>query len=115
MQYGALYLVGDAAHIVPPTGAKGLNLAISDVFYLSRALVAHYGENDSDPLEAYSGTALKRVWGAVRLSWWLTTLLHVFPGEAPFQHKIRCSEFDYLTRSEHAQAMLAEQFVGLPF
>jgi p-hydroxybenzoate 3-monooxygenase len=115
VRYGSLYLVGDAAHIVPPTGAKGLNLAVSDVFYLSRALGAYYSEKRCDLLDAYSATALKRVWSAVRLSWWLTTLLHVVPGEEPFQHKIRCNEFDYLTRSEHAQATLAEQFVGLPF
>jgi p-hydroxybenzoate 3-monooxygenase len=115
MQYGALYLAGDAAHIVPPTGAKGLNLAVSDVFYLSRALCAFYADRRSDLLESYSETALRRVWNAVRLSWWLTTLLHVFPGEDPFPAKLRCNEFDYLTRSEHAQATLAEQFVGLPF
>jgi len=115
MQYGALFLAGDAAHIVPPTGAKGLNLAVSDVFYLSRALCAYYTQQNRDLLEGYSATALKRVWGAVRLSWWLTTLLHIFPGEDAFQNKIRANEFDYLTRSEHAQATLAEQFVGLPF
>lgn len=114
MQYGALYLAGDAAHIVPPTGAKGLNLAVSDVFYLSRALCAFYTDHRSDLLESYSDTALMRVWSAVRLSWWLTTLLHVFPGEDSFAAKIRRNEFDYLTRSEHAQATLAEQFVGLP-
>ena len=115
MQYGALYLAGDAAHIVPPTGAKGLNLAVSDVFYLSRALCAFYADRRSDLLESYSETALRRVWSAVRLSWWLTTLLHVFPGEDPFLAKIRHSDFDHLTRSERAQATLAEQFVGLPF
>jgi p-hydroxybenzoate 3-monooxygenase len=115
MQYGALYLAGDAAHIVPPTGAKGLNLAVSDVVFLSRALCAFYADRRPDLLEAYSETALRRIWNAVRLSWWLTTLLHVFPGEDSFQAKIRYNEFDYLTRSEHAQATLAEQFVGLPF
>jgi p-hydroxybenzoate 3-monooxygenase len=115
MQYGALFLAGDAAHIVPPTGAKGLNLAVSDVFYLSKALCTYYAQKNAELLEDYSRTALKRVWGAVRLSWWLTTLLHVFPGEDPFQKRIRANDFDYLTRSEHAQATLAEQFVGLPF
>jgi len=115
MQYGNLFLAGDAAHIVPPTGAKGLNLAVSDVFYLSRALGAYYEQKSSELLAEYSQTALKRVWGAVRLSWWLTTLLHVFPGEDPFQNKLRANEFEYLTKSEHAQATLAEQFVGLPF
>jgi p-hydroxybenzoate 3-monooxygenase len=100
---------------VPPPGAKGLNLAVSDVVFLSRALCAFYADRRPDLLEAYSETALRRVWNAVRPSWWLTTLLHVFPGEDSFQAKIRYNEFDYLTRSEHAQATLAEQFVGLPF
>jgi len=90
MQYGRLYLAGDAAHIVPPIGAKGLNLAVSDVFYLSRALCGFYADGRSDLLECYSATALKRVWSAVRLSWWLTSLLHVFPGEDSFLANIRC-------------------------
>ena len=81
MQYGRLFLAGDAAHIVPPTGAKGLNLAFSDVYYLSRALAARYQSGNEALLRNYSQTALQRVWGAIRLSWWLTTLLHVFPDE----------------------------------
>lgn len=115
MQYGKLYLAGDAAHIVPPTGAKGLNLAVSDVYYLSRGLIEHYKNGDDAHLSAYSDTALDRVWSAVRLSWWLTTLLHVFPDEEPFQTKIRDNDYAYLMRSKNAQATLAEQFVGLPY
>jgi p-hydroxybenzoate 3-monooxygenase len=114
MQYGRLFLAGDAAHIVPPTGAKGLNLAFSDVYYLSRALAAFYRDGERSLLESYSNTALRRVWGAIRLSWWLTTLLHVFPDETPFDRKIRANEYAHLAGSEAAQANLAQQFVGLP-
>jgi p-hydroxybenzoate 3-monooxygenase len=114
MQYGRLFLAGDAAHIVPPTGAKGLNLAFSDVYYLTRALVAFYRDRDAGLLERYSQTALRRVWGAIRLSWWLTTLLHVFPDETPFDRKIRESEYAHLASSEAALANLSQQFVGLP-
>ncbi|MGH1359300.1 MAG: 4-hydroxybenzoate 3-monooxygenase [Burkholderiaceae bacterium] len=115
MQYGRMYLAGDAAHIVPPTGAKGLNLAVSDVYYLSRAFAEHYRHNNDHYLETYSATALSRVWSSVRLSWWMTSLLHVFPDEARFDRKIHANEYEYLLRSEHAQATLAEQYVGLPF
>ena len=115
MQYGRLFLAGDAAHIVPPTGAKGLNLAVSDVFYLQRALIEHYRDGDDRYLEGYSDMALRRVWGAVRLSWQLTMLLHVFPDEDPFETRIKLSEFDYLQASPRAQAALAEQYAGLPF
>ena len=115
MQYGRLFLAGDAAHIVPPTGAKGLNLAVSDVFYLQRALIEHYRDGDDRYLEGYSDMALRRVWGAVRLSWQLTMLLHVFPDEDPFEARIKLSEFDYLQASPRAQAALAEQYAGLPF
>jgi p-hydroxybenzoate 3-monooxygenase len=115
MQYGRLFLAGDAAHIVPPTGAKGLNLAISDVFYLSRGLIEFYKSGRTKYLDSYSGTALRRVWGSARLSWWLTMLLHRFPNETPFEQRMRESQFDYLASSEHAQASLAEQFAGLPF
>ena len=115
MRYGALFLAGDAAHIVPPTGAKGLNLAVSDVFYLSRALTEAYRHNKTDYLDSYSDTALRRVWGAARMSWWLTMLLHRFPGESPFDERMRLNQFDYLLGSEHAQASLAEQYVGLPY
>ena len=115
MRYGRLFLAGDAAHIVPPTGAKGLNLAISDVFYLQRALIAHFRNGDDRYLDSYSDMALRRVWGAVRLSWQLTKLLHVFPDEDAFETRIKTSEFDYLHASPNAQAALAEQYAGLPF
>jgi p-hydroxybenzoate 3-monooxygenase len=115
MRYGRLFLAGDAAHIVPPTGAKGLNLAVSDVFYLSRALTEHYKTGKSTYLDSYSDTALRRVWGAARMSWWLTMLLHRFPDEPTFDQRARENQFDYLVSSVHAQASLAEQYVGLPF
>ena len=115
MRYGALFLAGDAAHIVPPTGAKGLNLAISDVFYLSRALIDFYRNGKTDDLDRYSDTALRRVWGAARMSWWLTMLIHRFPGETPFEKQMRLNQFDYLCQSEPAQASLAEQYAGLPY
>ena len=115
MRFGRLFLAGDAAHIVPPTGAKGLNLAVSDVFYLSRALIEAYRKGNNTYLETYSDTALRRVWGAARMSWWLTMLLHRFPDETPFEEKMRLNQFDYLHASEHAAAALAEQYVGLPY
>jgi p-hydroxybenzoate 3-monooxygenase len=115
MRYGRLFLAGDAAHIVPPTGAKGLNLAVSDVFYLWRALVAACKRGDMRWLGGYSDMALRRVWGAERLSWWLTNLLHRFPDETPFDERMKENQLDYLAASEHARASLAEQYVGLPF
>ncbi|HLK84070.1 MAG TPA: 4-hydroxybenzoate 3-monooxygenase [Xanthobacteraceae bacterium] len=115
MRYGRLFLAGDAAHIVPPTGAKGLNLAASDVLYLSRALTEACRTGRNHYLDCYSDMALRRVWGAVRVSWWLTMLLHRSPDETPFEEKMRLSQFDYLRASEHAQASLAEQYAGLPF
>jgi p-hydroxybenzoate 3-monooxygenase len=114
MRYGRLFLAGDAAHIVPPTGAKGLNLAMSDVRYLSRALIAHYKRGSSDLIEAYSATCLRRVWKATRFSWWMTTLLHKFPETDAFGHGIQRAEFDYLRSSRVAQMVLAENYVGLP-
>ena len=114
MRYGRLFLAGDAAHIVPPTGAKGLNLAVSDVFYLHRAIEAFYARGSSEHLDAYSATSLRRVWGAERLSWWLTKLLHVFPDQEGFDTRVQQNEFDHLCASEVAQAALAEQYVGLP-
>jgi len=113
MSWGRLYLAGDAAHIVPPTGAKGLNLAVSDIYYLSRGLVEHYKGNDTY-LDSYSETALARVWAAIRVSWWLTTFLHTFPDDTDFDRKIRASDFRRLQTSPKAQAELAEQVVGLP-
>jgi p-hydroxybenzoate 3-monooxygenase len=115
MRYGKLFLAGDAAHIVPPTGAKGLNLAVSDVFYLSRALTEVYRTGRTHYLDRYSEMALRRVWSSARVSWWLTMLLHRFPDETPFEEQMRLNQFDYLHASEHAQASLAEQYAGLPF
>ncbi len=115
MRYGALFLCGDAAHIVPPTGAKGLNLAVSDVFYLSRALARWYGRGDATLIDGYSAMALRRVWSSVRTSWYLTNLLHRFPHFSEFDQKAQEYELDYLKQSQRAQAALAEQYAGLPF
>jgi len=115
MQHGRLFLAGDAAHIVPPTGAKGLNLAASDVHYLCRALVAHYRKKDDTPLGAYSDTALARVWKAERFSWWMTMLLHKLHAETSFEAQMQRAELDYLASSRAAQTALAENYVGLPF
>ena len=114
MRYGRLFLAGDAAHIVPPTGAKGLNLAMSDIRILSRALIAHYKTGRDDGIETYSATCLRRVWKATRFSWWMTTLLHKFPGSDDFGHGIQRAEFDYLKSSRAAQTVFAENYVGLP-
>ena len=114
MQHGRLFLAGDAAHIVPPTGAKGLNLAVSDVYYLARALAHYYRTGNSSLLESYSKTALRRVWASVRISWYLTVLLHRFPDASPFDQRAQEYELDYLKSSHHAQAALAEQYAGLP-
>ena len=115
MCYGRLFLAGDAAHIVPPTGAKGLNLAASDVFYLSEALVAFFKRGDAAALDAYAPRALARVWKAVRFSWWMTQLMHRFPDASPFDHKIQAAELAYLFSSEAALTSLAENYVGLPY
>jgi p-hydroxybenzoate 3-monooxygenase len=114
MQHGRLFLAGDAAHIVPPTGAKGLNLAVSDVFYLSRALTQFYRSGSRAALDAYSDTALRRVWASVRVSWYLTMLLHLFPGASDFDQRAQEYELKYLQSSPHGQAALAEQYAGLP-
>src|SRR5205823_14537235 len=114
MSYGRLYLAGDAAHIVPPTGAKGLNLAVSDVYYLSRAFAEYYKTGSMALLDAYSETALRRVWASVRISWYLTMLLHRFPDANPFDVRAQEYELEYIKSSEHAQAALAEQYAGLP-
>ena len=115
MRFGQLFLVGDAAHIVPPTGAKGLNLAASDVHYLFAGLMEHYEDRSNAGIEAYSGRALARVWKAVRFSWWMTTMLHRFPGTGDFDQKIQEAELDYLTHSRAAETVLAENYVGLPY
>jgi p-hydroxybenzoate 3-monooxygenase len=115
MRWGNLFLCGDAAHIVPPTGAKGLNLAVSDVYYLSEAFKQHYTEKSDVLLDAYSSTALARVWKAIRFSWWMTTLLHRFPQQTEFEQRIQESEIDYIATSHAAQSMVAENYTGLPF
>lgn len=115
MRYGNLFLAGDAAHIVPPTGAKGLNSAASDIFYLFQAMLDHYKKHDDAGIGGYSDRALARVWKAERFSWWMTRLLHHFPGEDDFDRRIQKTELDYLFSSEAAQKSLAENYVGLPF
>jgi p-hydroxybenzoate 3-monooxygenase len=115
MRFGRLCLAGDAAHIVPPTGAKGLNLAASDVRYLSRALIDHYRGGSTVELDRYSERCLSRVWKAVRFSWWFTTLMHRFPDTGEFGQKIQEAELGYLVGSRAAASSLAENYVGLPF
>jgi p-hydroxybenzoate 3-monooxygenase len=115
MRHGRLFLAGDSAHIVPPTGAKGLNLAASDVAYLSRALIEFYKSNSSLGLENYSQRALARIWKAERFSWWMTQLLHNFPESSAFDQRIQAAELDYLFNSTAAQTALAENYVGLPY
>jgi p-hydroxybenzoate 3-monooxygenase len=114
MRFGQLLLAGDASHIVPPTGAKGLNLAASDVYYLSQALVEFFRQKSAAGLEHYSARALARVWKAERFSWWMTTLLHTFPDSA-FEAKMQLAELDYVFNSRVAATVLAENYVGLPF
>ena len=114
MHYGRLFLAGDSAHIVPPTGAKGMNLAFADVMVLSRALDAFYKRNVADRLENYSAACLRRVWYAQRFSWWMTQIMHRFPHESDFDRRRQLSDLDYLTSSKAAATSLAEQYVGLP-
>lgn len=115
MQYGRLFLAGDAAHIVPPTGAKGLNTAASDVHYLHRALRARYLDRDAAALGQYSGKALARVWKTQRFSWWMTKLLHRFPDTDAYELRIQRAEIEHLATIEQAQATLATNYVGLPY
>ncbi len=114
LQYGRLFLAGDSAHIQPPTGAKGMNLAFADVVYLSRAIEAFYKKKRNDLLESYSATCLRRVWKAQRFSWWMTQIMHRFPDESAFDHRRQLGDLDYLVHSESAMRSLAEQYVGLP-
>ncbi|ACZ90284.1 4-hydroxybenzoate 3-monooxygenase [Streptosporangium roseum] len=114
MRYGRLYLAGDAAHIVPPTGAKGLNLAVADVRVLTEALAHLYATGSTDLLDAYSATCLKRVWRAQHFSWWMTTLLHTFDTDDAYGRRLQTSHLDYVTSSEAAATTLAENYVGLP-
>jgi p-hydroxybenzoate 3-monooxygenase len=115
MQWGNLFLAGDAAHIVPPTGAKGLNLAFSDVYYLSEAFAERYSTGSSTALEGYGAKALRRVWKAVRFSWWMTTMLHTFHDAGEFEHRMQETELDYLAGSVAAQTAMAENYTGLAF
>jgi p-hydroxybenzoate 3-monooxygenase len=115
MRYRRLFLAGDAAHIVPATGAKGLNLAMADVWRLARALEAHYRRGDDEGLETYSTRGLRRAWWAQRFSWWMTSLLHVAKEAGPFQYRRQLADLDYLVSSTAAQTSLAESYVGLPF
>lgn len=115
MRYGRLFLAGDAAHIVPPTGAKGLNLAISDIHFLSTALIARYQAGSDSLLDSYSETALRRVWAAELLAWRLTNLLHSTPEEDSFSQRLRQAEYDTLLRSQAAQQALALDYAGLPY
>jgi p-hydroxybenzoate 3-monooxygenase len=114
MQYGRLFLAGDAAHIVPPTGAKGMNLAVADVRVLARALAAFYRSGRTDLLDRYSETCLRRIWKAQRFSWWMTSMLHRFGDASPFDQRRQLAELDYVTTSRAAAASLAENYVGLP-
>lgn len=114
MRYGAMFLAGDSAHIVPPTGAKGLNLAIADIRYLSRGLIEHYKNGNDKYIDTYSETVLKRIWKIERFSWYMSNLLHQFPENSPFEKRMQEAEFDYLTNSEAACTSMAENYVGLP-
>ncbi len=115
MQYGRLFLAGDAAHIVPPTGAKGLNLAVADVRHLARALTLFYTQHQTELLEAYSTTCLRRVWRAEHFSWWMTSMLHRFPDDDTFYPRLQRAQLEYTVRSRAAATSLAENYVGLPF
>jgi p-hydroxybenzoate 3-monooxygenase len=114
MRYGRLFLAGDAAHIVPATGAKGLNLAVADVRVLADALAAFYASGHTDQLDRYSALCLRRVWKVQRFSWWMTSMLHRFDGQSAFDRRVQLAELDYVTSSRAAAQSLAENYVGLP-
>ena len=114
MQCGRLFLAGDAAHIVPPTGAKGMNSAIGDVLLLSRAIGRWHRAGDDAGLQGYSAAALRRIWKVQRFSWWMTTLFHRFDGASDFDRRVQLAELDYVVGSPAASAALAENYVGLP-
>jgi p-hydroxybenzoate 3-monooxygenase len=114
MQYGRLYLAGDSAHIVPPTGAKGMNLAFADVRMLSRAIAEYYKSGKTEKLDGYSQAVLPRVWKGQRFSWWMTSLLHHFPNENAFDRRRQIAELEYLVSSRAAATTLAENYSGLP-
>jgi len=115
MRFGQLFLAGDAAHIVPPTGAKGLNLAASDIRYLFDAIVEFYLEKSTVGLDTYSTRALARIWKAERFSWWMTSVLHKFPGNSPFDERMQRAELEYVEKSRAASTVVAENYVGLPY
>jgi p-hydroxybenzoate 3-monooxygenase len=115
MRWGRLFLCGDAAHIVPPTGTKGLNTAASDVHYLFRGLTQFYELNDEEGLDRYSNRALARIWKAERFSWWFSSLMHRFPDQSEFDHKMQVAELEFLRDSKAAQKAMAENYVGLPY
>jgi p-hydroxybenzoate 3-monooxygenase len=114
MRFGRLFLAGDAAHIVPPTGAKGMNLAIADVQILAQGLEGFYREGSTKGLDTYSSACLSRVWKVQRFSWWMTSLLHRFDDETPFDHRRQLAELEYIVSSRAAAQSLAENYVGLP-
>ena len=114
MRFGRLFLAGDAAHIVPPTGAKGLNLAATDVKYLSAAFITYFRDHYEEGIDHYSARCLRRIWRAERFSWWLTSLMHRFPDTEGFGQKVQEAELDYLVHSQALSASLAENYVGLP-
>jgi p-hydroxybenzoate 3-monooxygenase len=110
-----MFLAGDAAHIVPPTGAKGMNLAIADAFVLSQALTAYYADGDTEGLDSYSEIELRRAWKAQRFSWWMTSALHRFDDQLDFDRRVQRAELEYVTSSEAARRSLVESYAGLPF
>jgi p-hydroxybenzoate 3-monooxygenase len=115
MRHGRLFLAGDAAHIVPPTGAKGMNLAIADIRVLARGLERFYAQGETDLLDRYAEICLRRIWKGQRFSWWMTSMLHRFDGDDPFEHRVQVAELDYVSTSRAAMTTLAENYVGLPF
>jgi p-hydroxybenzoate 3-monooxygenase len=114
MQTGRLFLAGDAAHIVPPTGAKGLNSAIADVAIMARAIESFVLRHDAEPLNRYTETCLRRIWQIERFSWWMTSMMHKFDDHGPFDARMQTAELDYILNSSAGQVTLAENYVGLP-